>query len=514
MHGAKVLIGDNLDKIIISKANHVFLNIQTDAGIEQELSDHFCFYVPGYKFMPAYKNRMWDGKIRLYDLRKKLLYTGLYKYLCEFAAARDYEIEIENNDNYGRPDITENIDVPALLNELHLTAGGNKIEARDYQKEAVHHALSNRQSLLLSPTASGKSLIIYMAIRYYLSTYDEGNVLLIVPTTSLVEQMYSDFGDYSQYDEWNVEEDCHRIYGGKEKYDIRQRVVISTWQSIYKERAPWFQDFGMVVGDEAHNFKAKSLTAILEKCGNAKYRIGTTGTLDGTQTHQLVLEGLFGPVHKVTTTKQLIDSKDLADLSVSVLLLKYADEYCKQISKVKYQEEMDFIVRHDPRNQFISNLALDQDGNTLILFQYVDKHGKPLHDMLKSKLEEMERTNRKLFYVSGETGVDDREQIRAITEGESDAIIVASVGTFSTGINIKRLNNIIFASPSKSQIRVLQSIGRGLRKSADGKATKVYDIADDLHWKSKKNYTLNHAAERIKIYNKEKFKYKVYEIKI
>ena len=503
-----------MDKIIISKANHAFLNIQTDAGIEQELSDHFCFYVPGYKFMPAYKNRMWDGKIRLYDLRKKVLYTGLFKYLREFAAARDYEIEIENNDNYGRPDITENIDVPALLDELHLTAGGDKIEARDYQKEAVHHALSNRQSLLLSPTASGKSLIIYMAIRYYLSTYDEGNILLIVPTTSLVEQMYSDFGDYSQYDEWNVEEDCHRIYGGKEKYDIRKRVVISTWQSIYKERSAWFQDFGMVVGDEAHNFKAKSLTAILEKCGNAKYRIGTTGTLDGTQTHQLVLEGLFGPVHKVTTTKQLIDSKDLADLSVSVLLLKYADEYCKQISKAKYQEEMDFIVRHDPRNHFISNLALDQDGNTLILFQYVDKHGKPLHDMLKNKLEAMERTNRKLFYVSGETGVDDREQIRAITEGESDAIIVASVGTFSTGINIKRLNNIIFASPSKSQIRVLQSIGRGLRKSADGKATKVYDIADDLHWKSKKNYTLNHAAERIKIYNKEKFKYKVYEIKI
>jgi len=503
-----------MDKIIVSKANHVFLNIQTDAGIEMELADHFCFYVPGYKFMPAYKNRMWDGKIRLFDVRKKLLYTGLFKYLSEFAASRDYEIEVEDSHHYGRPDITENIDVPALLDELHLTAGGNKIEARGYQQEAVHHALSNRQSLLLSPTASGKSLIIYMAIRYYLSTYDEGNILLIVPTTSLVEQMYSDFADYSQYDEWNVEEDCHRIYGGKEKYDIKQRVVISTWQSIYKERAPWFADYGMVIGDEAHNFKAKSLTAILEKCCNAKYRIGTTGTLDGTQTHQLVLEGLFGPVHKVTTTKALIDSKDLADLDVSVLLLKYADEYCKQISKVKYQEEMDFIVRHDPRNQFISNLALDQDGNTLILFQYVDKHGKPLHDMLTKKLEEMGRTNRKLFYVSGETGVDDRENIRAITEGESDAIIVASVGTFSTGINIKRLNNIIFASPSKSQVRVLQSIGRGLRKSTDGKATKVYDIADDLHWKSSKNYTLNHAAERIKIYNKEKFKYKVYEIKI
>jgi len=503
-----------MDRITVTKLNHVFLYIQTDPGIEQELSDHFCFYVPGYKFMPAYRNRMWDGKIRLFDLRKKQLYTGLFKYMYEFAASRDYEIVVENNDYYGRPDTVQDIDVPSLLNELHLTAGGNKIEARQYQQDALQHALSNQQSLLLSPTASGKSLIIYMAIRYYLSTYTEGNVLLVVPTTSLVEQMYSDFGDYSQYDEWSVDENCHRIYSGKEKYNIKNRVIITTWQSIYKERGPWFEDFGMVVGDEAHNFKAKSLTAILEKCHNAKYRIGTTGTLDGTQTHQLVLEGLFGPVHKVTTTKALIDSKDLADLNVSVLLLKYADEYCKEISKAKYQQELDFIVRHEPRNNFISNLALDQDGNTLILFQYVDKHGKPLHDMLRKKLEDMERTNRKLFYVSGETGVDDREEIRAITEGESDAIIVASVGTFSTGINIKRLNNIIFASPSKSQIRVLQSIGRGLRKSVDGKATKVYDIADDLHWKSTKNYTLNHAAERIKIYNKEKFKYKVYEIKI
>ena len=503
-----------MDKIIVSKANHVFLNIQTDAGIEQELAEHFCFFVPGYKFMPSYRNRIWDGKIRLFDLRVKRLYTGLFKYMYEFAAARDYEVIVEDNFTYGRPDTIQNIDIPALLSELHLTAGGNKIEAREYQQAAVKHALSNQQSLLLSPTASGKSLIIYLSIRYYLNTYNEGNILLIVPTTSLVEQMYSDFADYSQYDDWNVDENCHKIYGGKEKYNISQRVVISTWQSIYKERTPWFEDYGMVIGDEAHNFKAKSLTAILEKCHNAKYRMGTTGTLDGTQTHQLVLEGLFGPVHKVTTTKALIDSKDLADLEVSILLLKYADEHCQQISKVKYQEEMDFIVRHEPRNKFISNLALDQDGNTLILFQYVDKHGKPLHEMLRKKLDDMARTNRKLFYVSGETGVDDREEIRAITEGESDAIIVASVGTFSTGINIKRLNNIIFASPSKSQVRVLQSIGRGLRKSSDGKATKVYDIADDLHWKSKKNYTLNHAAERIKIYNKEKFKYKVYEVKI
>lgn len=473
-----------------------------------ELAEHFCFYVPGYKFMPAYKNRMWDGKIRLFDLRKKTLYSGLFQYIQEFANARQYDVIPEPNRTYGMPGTKNVIDIPALLGELTLSAGGTKITPREYQLDALNHALTNGQSLLLSPTASGKSLIIYLAIRHFLEESDQ-SVLLIVPTTSLVEQMYSDFADYSQFDEWEAAEYCHKIYAGKEKYNVPQRVIITTWQSIYKESAQWFQPFGMVIGDEAHAFKAKSLTSILEKCTECKYRMGTTGTLDGTQTHQLVLEGLFGPVHKVTTTKKLMDSNDLAQLDINILLLKYADEHCKV--KRDYQAEMDFIVKYAPRNNFISNLAIDCTGNTLILFQYVDKHGKPLHDMLREKLKNSDRT---LFYVSGETNVDDREKVRAITETQDDAIIVASMGTFSTGINIKRLHNIIFASPSKSQIRVLQSIGRGLRKSADGKDTKVYDIADDLHWKSKKNYTLLHAAERIKIYSKEKFDYKIYDINI
>ena len=352
--------------------------------------------------------------------------------------------------------------------------------------------------------------MIYVAIRHFLENNKNQNVLIVVPTTSLVEQMYSDFGDYSSTDSWNVADNCHRIYSGKEKINLNHRVIITTWQSVYKMPTPWFKDYGMVIGDEAHNFKAKSLTAIMEKCVNAKYRIGTTGTLDGTQTHQLVLEGLFGPVYKVTTTKDLMDADDLAQLEIRILLLKYNDEYCKAVSKMKYQDELDFIVRYGPRNEFISDLATKINGNTLVLFQYVEKHGKPLHDILKKKVDK----DRKLFYVSGETDVDTRENIRAITEREDNAIIVASLGTFSTGINIKKLHNIIFASPSKSQIRVLQSIGRGLRKSGDGINTIIYDIADDLHWKTQKNYTLNHAGERISIYSKEKFEYNINEIKI
>ena len=495
-----------MDQIKITKKNETFLFVETDPSVEMELTEHFCFFVPGYKFMPAYRNKFWDGKIRLFDTRKKTLYVGLYKYLKEFAVQRGYEVLTDDSSQYGSVEpekLPLDFAVPPIL-----TANQLPIEPRDYQLSALEHALLNEKSLLLSPTASGKSLIIYLAIRWYLEADLDMKILIIVPTVSLVEQMYSDFADYSSTDPNFSADQCRRIHGGTEKGNISERIVISTWQSIYKKSSEFFLPYGMVIGDEAHQFKAKSLTSIMEKCTEAKYRMGTTGTLDGTQTHQLVLEGLFGPVHKVTTTKELMDSDQLAKLEIHMLLLKYKEEHCKEISKLKYQEEIDFIVRYTPRNNFIANLAISLEGNTLVLFNYVEKHGKPLHNILRDKI----KGDRKLFYVSGETDVDTRESVRSLTEKQNNAIIVASLGTFSTGINIRNLHNIIFASPSKSQIRVLQSIGRGLRKST--RNTKVYDIADDLHWKTNKNYTLNHAAERIKIYSKEKFDYELFEINI
>ena len=503
------------DVIKVRQKNHSYIHVECPAGVANELTDFFTFFVPGYKFMPAYKNKMWDGKIRLYDSRTRELYAGLYPYLVEFAntPGRDYEIAIDHDPYYGRPDTNYEYDFK-FLDSLTITGGGKEIKPRDYQIRAVDHALTNRRGLLISPTASGKSLIIYLIMRYFLE-HENGKLLIIVPTTSLVQQMYSDFADYSQYDDtFNVENECHRIYSGLPKHTDKHRVVISTWQSIYKLQGQYFEQFGAVIGDEAHNFKAKSLTSILSKCREAKYRFGTTGTLDGTQTHKLVLEGLFGKAYYVTTTKTLMDEGALSELNINVLLMKYSEEHRRGFTKKKYQEEIDWIVTHQPRNNFIRNLAIDQDGNTLVLFQYVEKHGVPLYESILAKLNEKRASKRKVFFVAGSTDVDDREAIRQITEKEKDAIIVASLGTFSTGVNIRNIHNIIFASPSKSQIRILQSIGRGLRKSDDGRATKLYDIADDLHWKSNKNYTLNHAAERIKIYTKEKFDYKIYEIEI
>jgi superfamily II DNA or RNA helicase len=496
--------------ISIHKKNHAFLHVDAEPSTLNELVNFFSFYAEGYQFSPAYRNKLWDGLIRLFNSRDRELPGGLLKYLYEFAAVRDYTIELNHDNYYGLPGIQYDVDMK-FLEEGTYTSKGEKIEHRDYQLDAIYHALSHKRALLLSPTASGKSFIIYSLIRYFLEEHPNQKVLIVVPTTSLVKQMYGDFADYSEFDDtFNAQKLCHCIYAGQPKIAKEERIIISTWQSIYKLHTPWFAQFGMVVGDEAHTFKAKSLTSIMSKCKEAEYRIGTTGTLDGSQVHKLVLEGHFGVCYKVTSTRELMDSGALANLEINVLLLKYEDPIRQMVCKMKYQDEIDYIVSHEKRNKFIANLALDQDGNTLILFQLVKKHGIPLYDIIKAKAHE----RRKIFFVSGATDVDTREQVRKITEKEKNAIIVASLGTFSTGINIRNLHNIIFASPSKSQIKILQSIGRGLRKSDDGRITVLYDIADDFHWKSKKNYTLKHSGERIKIYAREKFKYNIFEVPI
>ena len=377
-------------------------------------------------------------------------------------------------------------------------------EIRDYQFDAVCTGIQRKSAILLSPTGSGKSLIIYVLMRYLLTSFDK-DILIIVPTTSLVEQMYNDFKTYG----YNVEKNCHRIYSGKDK-STPKKVIISTWQSIYKFPKEWFEKFGTVFGDECHGFKSKSLTTIMNKCTEAEYRFGTTGTLDGALTHELVLQGLFGKIYRVTSTRALQDNDTLAKLSIRRLILEHNEKTRKEFGKQTYQDEIKYIVEHNKRNSFITNLSLDLKGNTLILYNYVEKHGKPIYEMIKDKVDE----SRKIFFVSGNTPATDREAIRAIVEKQKNSITVASLGTFSTGINIRNLHNIVFASPSKSQIRVLQSIGRGLRKTDDGKDTTLYDIIDDISWKSRKNYGILHADERLRIYGREKFNHKTYRVKI
>ena len=484
-----------MSHLIISKKNEVYLTIQAEPHIYYELADQFTFEVPGAKFSPAYKNKYWDGKIRLFNTQTQQIYVGLLDKVIQFCTDHNYTYDFQPSKFYGLPfEVNEQISLEGVKDYMNAIC---KYSPRSYQVEGVYDALRHNRKLLISPTASGKSLMIYSIVRYFVER--KQNTLIVVPTTSLVEQMYKDFADYG----WDVGSFCHKIYAGKER-ETDSQVIITTWQSIYKLPRKYFERFSVVIGDEAHQFKSKSLISIMTKLADAKFRYGFTGTLDGSQTHKWVLEGLFGPSYKIIKTNELMKKGHLAKLDINVLLLKHPPTKFEN-----FEEEVQYIIGHHRRNNFIKNLALDLKGNTLILYARVEKHGQPLYELINNNniIE-----NRNVFFIHGGVDTEDREKVRAITEQENNAIIVASYGTFSTGINIKNLHNVIFASPSKSRIRNLQSIGRVLRKGDKKTKATLYDIADDISYKSKKNYTLNHLIERIKIYNQENFNYDIVNI--
>jgi len=480
-----------MSHLVISKKNEVYLHIQAEPHVYYELADQFTFDVPNAKFAPAYRNKYWDGKIRLFSTQTGEIYVGLLDRIIRFCEQHEYTYEFKNSKYYGLPfEVNQNISKEGTKDYLNSICS---YIPRDYQVEGVYDALRHNRKLLISPTASGKSLMIYSIVRYYVEKGQ--NTLIVVPTTSLVEQMYKDFADYG----WDVGSYCHKIYAGKER-ETDSQVIITTWQSIYKLPRQYFSRFNVVVGDEAHQFKSKSLVSIMTKLSDAKFRYGFTGTLDGTQTHKWVLEGLFGPSYKIIRTEELMQKGHVAKLDINILLLKHPPNKFEN-----FEEEVQYIINHEKRNKFIKNLALDLKGNTLILFSRVEGHGQPLYELINNSIAK----GRHVFFVHGGVDTEDREKVREITEKENNAIIVASYGTFSTGINIRNLHNVIFASPSKSRVRNLQSIGRVLRKGENKSKAKLFDIADDFSKGEKKNYTLNHLVERIKTYSEENFEYEI-----
>ena len=483
--------------VTVEKCDNIYVKVEAEDSILQEMSDYFTFSSPGYQFSPAFRNKYWDGKIRLLNLKTKQIYLGLTPYVKKFCKDAGYTFEYLDEDTEVYP-----IDTKNVANALSLP-----MEPRDYQLLASSVGLTKKRTVLISPTASGKSLIIYIMIRHLLNNGKKRG-LLIVPTINLVTQMHSDFKNYSSVNGWNVDKYCQKIFGGESKVPDTD-LIISTWQSIYDMPKKYFAQFDFIIGDEAHTFKAKSLTSIMTKLINCDVRIGTTGTLDDSKVNKLVLEGLFGPVFKVISTKELIERKQLADFKIKCIVLKYPDNICKAVKGFTYQDEMQFLTQHEGRNNFIRDLAISLKGNSLILFTYVEKHGKILFDLITEKAGK-----RKIFFIHGGTEAEDREAVRHITEKENDAIIVASYGTFSTGVNIRNLHNIVFSSPTKSKIRALQSIGRVLRLGENKDQATLYDLADDLRYGPYTNFTLKHYEERIKIYSEERFTFTSTNVRI
>jgi len=476
------------DTLTITPLDNVWVQVDAPDGVLRELSEYFQFEVPGAQFMKrraGYKH--WDQKIRLFKLRTRTIYRGLVPRVVQFAEQRGYEVISHVPEVVGFGD-----DLDEFLEDMELP-----FPLRDYQYEALKTALNQERGIIVSPTGSGKSYIIYLLQRIL-----SCKTLIVVPTIGLVTQMAKDFRDYG------CTEEIHGIHAGKEKQSDA-RIFVSTWQSIFEMPESYFEQFECIVVDEVHLAKAKSLTHIMESTPTTRYRYGFTGTLDDCQAHQLILEGLFGNVSKVTTTNELVAEDQLAPLKVKLCVLEYPEAARKQMRRVQYQDEVEFLVSDRARTEFIAQLVKHLKGNTLVLFTLVEKHGRYLHQRIK------EVCNKKtVFFVSGEVDAETREDVRVTVEEEDNQVIVASFGVFSTGINIRKLHNIVFASAGKSKIRTLQSIGRGLRTHASKSHINIIDVVDDLRIGAYQNYAWKHAEVRVELYAREKFPMTMHRVKL
>lgn len=494
--------------IEIHKVNEVYLQIDCERGEALEIKDLFSCYAPNFKFHPRFRAKIWDGKISFFDLRNRLLPIGLLDKLLEFIFEQKYEFKINSIDSF----IDENITEDFVNSFLEIIFENSKFKPRDYQKTAIKNALYSRRGVIESPTGSGKSLIIYSIIRYLLENV-EGKILLIVPNITLVNQMFSDFSDYG----WNeIENYVDILYSGKKL--TNKKVLISTYQSIYKKGIDFFSNFDAVLMDECHglNLESKSLKSIMMKCERSVYKLGFTGTLPDEDSDIYNIYGYLGPQIFSLTTNELIDEGILSQINIANIIFRYPEEIIKQYKNRSYPEEERLIESFNPRFKILNWIFnnINDKENTLILCRHIE-HLKAIEKYLIDNLND----KYKVGVIYGAIDGEKREELRNLMNKEENMILIGSYQTMSVGVNIPRIHNIIFASSYKSKIKILQSIGRGLRLSEGKDGLILWDIVDDLRWKNRKgkfvnNYVFDHFSERLNFYINQKFNFYNFELTV
>ena len=493
-------------QIRIRKINHAFIRIESDMSIAMEISEKFKFMVAGAKFSPAFKMGKWDGFIKLFNLGTRLMASGLYSAVIEFAESREYTVEIVDDSEetgytppgYQTPGITREA-VLSYMEDLDLRCGGKPITIRDYQVEGVLVALRDRQAILKATTGAGKSLILYCVARYITEVLGL-RVLIIVPTVSLTTQFLNDFKDYSSNGDFDVDKTVHLISAGIDK-NVDKPIVISTFQSLTGIPKDWLNDFGAIISDEGHKIQAKSFQDIYGAAIEVPFRLTCTGTLSDTKCDILVMQGLTGAIHIIAEAKDLIEAGQLAPMKIKAVTLNYSKDVRKLFKKIVYEDEIKWITTNPKRNNFIKKLSVSCKGTTLVLFRFVEQ-GKILYDLVKSTVGD----TREVHLIDGSVDKDQREFIR-VSSNSNDAIIIGSFGTVSTGINLPSIENIIFGHPLKSKLTFLQAIGRGLRLKTGKTHCNLFVIGDSLGSKTKANTTYNHFGDVLKLLISEGYEF-------
>ncbi|MFW6282045.1 MAG: DEAD/DEAH box helicase family protein [bacterium] len=499
-----------METLELDKLNEVYFRIKNlNTSQALEIKEHFSCYIEQHWFNPKVKAKIWDGRISFYDWREQTIPIGLFPQFIKFCNKFGYQYKL----NFDKEELFNHISDEDLQQLYEVIFQGTEYEPRDYQHEAIKKALKFKRGVIESPTASGKSLAVYSIIRFILGI-TEGKILLIVPNINLVNQMFSDFSDYG----WkHAENFCSLIFHKSDKVDWNRPIIISTWQSIYKKSQSFFEQFDAVLVDETHGASSNSINSCLKKCVNAEYRIGLTGTMPKELINQFTIYGYLGPKIFELKSSELIDKGVLSKIKIANLLLKYPDEIIYRywhsddgnIQKYSYNEELDVIYENKDRNKVFNYILnkVDKKQNVLVLCSKIS-HLKEIKKYLEENFKD-----RSVYEIYGDIEGDERERIRKLANVDDGVIIVGTWKTMSTGINIKKLHHVIFASSLKSRIKILQSIGRGLRTHETKDKVLIWDIIDDLTWINTwrdkevkhKNQVYKHWKERLRYYEDQGF---------
>jgi len=492
--------------------NKKFLVIDSCTELEYEqLKSSLTKKIEGWRFHPLVKRRVWDGNISF--IKRNKIPAGLWKEVIDIC--KEYDLKYSLN---GITEIFDtNIKESDFLDWVEDFFKDSDIKPRDYQIDAAFKILRYRRCLAELATSAGKTLISFMVVAYMMEQLGIKKILMIVPNVSLVVQAT---GDFEQYNKSRVPIRIQQIYAGV-KIRKSSNIVIGTYQSLTKKDEEYFKQFDAVFVDETHKAKANSIQKIMDMCWHCDYRFGLSGTIPKRGTvNRLSLMSAMGPLVTQVKANYLQEEGHIAKCKVLQIHMDYATDAQKEafssLSKNPYDRqklftlEQNFINQSDKRLDFVCNVIKKSTSNSLVLFHKI-AYGERLYKKLR------EITDKKIYYVDGSVNADIREEFKKRMEKNDDVIIVASYGTFSTGISIKNIHNIFFTESFKSEVIIRQSIGRGLRKHASKDTVKIYDFIDDFRYKTDDhdwlNYIYRHGMSRRTIYKEEKFPFDVQNIK-